>query len=72
MEIFSNHIFYEMMKDPSNLQCFDCNKSNPDWVSLNNAIFICLECAGQHRSIGLNLSVVRSITLDVMYQLIKL
>jgi stromal membrane-associated protein len=31
---------------------------------MNLGIFICMECAGIHRSLGVHISKVRSITLD--------
>lgn len=42
----------ELSKLPSNSRCIDCNDPNPNWVSLNFGCFICLNCAGFHRSLG--------------------
>lgn len=36
----------------------------PSWASTNLGIFICLRCAGIHRSLGSHISFVRSITMD--------
>ena len=47
-----------------NNYCFDCSDKNPNWVSINNAIYLCLSCAGKHRSLGIEISNVKSLLLD--------
>ena len=52
-------------KNPENKFCIDCgNETECEWVSLNNALFLCLECAGIHRSLGVKISTIRSLIID--------
>jgi len=49
---------------PGNNLCCDCNNVNPQWASVSYGALVCLECSGQHRSLGVHLSFVRSIQMD--------
>ncbi|RUS17252.1 hypothetical protein BC937DRAFT_90211 [Endogone sp. FLAS-F59071] len=47
-----------------NDQCADCQATEPQWASINIGTILCIECSGIHRSLGVHVSKVRSLTLD--------
>ncbi|PPR91979.1 hypothetical protein GOBAR_AA28706 [Gossypium barbadense] len=54
-----------LRKIPGNDVCAECSAAEPDWASLNLGILLCIECSGVHRNLGVHISKVRSLTLDV-------
>lgn len=49
---------------PGNNRCADCKRQKPRWASTNLGIFLCMRCSGVHRSLGTQISKVKSISLD--------
>lgn len=45
-------------------RCVDCLQPRPQWASVSYGVFMCLECSGVHRSLGVHLSFVRSVQMD--------
>jgi len=60
----------EFSKDveQDNDHCFDCQTPHPQWASANNAVFLCIQCAGIHRGFGTHISFVRSLSMDTWKQ----
>jgi len=50
---------------PTNSLCADCDAPKAAWASINNGVLICTQCAGVHRGLGVDVSFVQSVTLDV-------
>eukprot|EP00529_Nitzschia_sp_RCC80_P001005 CAMPEP_0113453914 /NCGR_PEP_ID=MMETSP0014_2-20120614/7598_1 /TAXON_ID=2857 /ORGANISM="Nitzschia sp." /LENGTH=544 /DNA_ID=CAMNT_0000345313 /DNA_START=46 /DNA_END=1680 /DNA_ORIENTATION=- /assembly_acc=CAM_ASM_000159 len=65
-----------LMAQPHNQICIDCNEKKPTWASLivpppgcppgteKMGAFVCLECSGSHRRLGVHIAFVRSVNLD--------
>jgi GTPase-activating protein that regulates ARFs (ADP-ribosylation factors), involved in ARF-mediated vesicular transport len=56
--------FRELQSNKENYRCVDCSRNGAQWASVNNGVFICLECSGKHRGLGVHISFVRSTTMD--------
>lgn len=44
--------------------CGECKAHNPTWASWNLGIFLCGRCASAHRSLGDDISQVKSLSMD--------
>jgi hypothetical protein len=73
-----------LLKRPENMSCCDCPERQPRWASLivpppgsppgslPMGAFMCLECSGSHRRLGVHIAFVRSVNLDQCKKLKKM
>lgn len=47
-----------------NHRCVDCGELDPQWAAVRYGGLLCLQCSGVHRSLGVQVSTVRSISMD--------
>ena len=49
-------IIKSILNDEMNNECFDCGSLNPEFISINNSIFICKNCAYLHKKFPVEIS----------------
>ena len=52
--------------ESSNKECFDCGSKNPEFISINNGVFICKICVTNHNKYPLNISCVIKNDLNLL------
>ncbi|CAJ0573149.1 unnamed protein product, partial [Mesorhabditis spiculigera] len=58
-------VYTKIRRTPGNDRCADCGgREDVKWVSINLGVVLCIECCGVHRSLGVQVSKIRSLTMD--------
>ena len=55
----------ELLNRPENKTCADCCAPKPEWASVNLGCLLCIRCAGLHRKLGVTVSKIKSVDLDL-------
>ena len=56
----------EISNQKMNNKCFDCRKADPKYISINNSIFLCEDCAQIHEAFPKNISFVVYNNLNLL------
>ena len=48
VQIDKKYLIEEIKNDEMNKECFDCGAPYPDYISINNGIFLCKKCIYYH------------------------
>ena len=55
-----------IMMSLGNDRCCDCGTPDPEWLSVNLGVLMCIHCSGRHRELGVQYSRIRSLKLDAL------
>ena len=58
---FQNPEIAQIIALEGNNSCVECLAPNPTFTSINNAVFLCENCANIHKALGPNISLVKSL-----------
>ena len=59
-------IIEKKLNDELNKFCVECGNENPEYISINNGIFICSECAQNHFNFPKNISRILKNNIKVL------
>lgn len=61
----NRQVLFALLQQEQNKRCADCKcEGQNEWASCNLGAFLCQECASIHRSLGVDISRIKSVKLD--------
>ena len=66
LNVIKKHKIKVLLKDPRNRECFECSNYDPEYISLNNGIFLCENCINNHKNLPKSIS---NIVTNNLYNL---
>ena len=66
LNVIKKHKIKVLLKDPRNRECFECSNYEPEYISLNNGIFLCENCINNHKNLPKSIS---NIVTNNLYNL---
>ena len=69
MNIIKKRKIKILLKEPRNNECFECPNKYPEYISLNNGIFLCEECVKNHFNLPRNISyIIKNNLNDISFK----
>ena len=59
-----NEKIKEILEEEMNKECFDCGALNPNYISINNGIFLCNNCINVHQQFTNEISIIKDNNLS--------
>ncbi|XP_021721219.1 ADP-ribosylation factor GTPase-activating protein AGD7-like [Chenopodium quinoa] len=59
----------DLQSQTGNETCVDCSHKDPIWAFVSYRIFMCLECSGKRRGLGVHISFVIFVTMDSWFEI---
>ncbi|KAL5018750.1 hypothetical protein ScPMuIL_004472 [Solemya velum] len=60
----NRQLLLNLVQKEGNNVCAECSAAGPEWASCNLGIFLCPDCAQNHRGLGTDISRVKNINID--------
>ena len=66
LHLNKNELIEEIQNEEMNKECFDCGSENPEYISINNGIFLCKNCIYYHYKFPDHISTLLKNNLEML------